>query len=222
MSNYIRSNKGPGNIGALNPTIGYPQQQPTGPQYNPYPAPPSMPQYPAYPAMPAMPVMPAYPRRGGFRGLLGLFGLGTEGSTPVWQRPWFPYAALAALGGVIYFVMRSKGGGLPEDALFRNPSRGAPPDDAPKMVQATYSLMTRSAEENGESVRSVEWSKSGSTWMIGDAKGRFGHIVTKPSGNIWVAYHRTGHGDRKLQPEEAANMARDFFGGESSYTEDYA
>lgn len=218
MSNYTRSNQGAANIGALNPTIGWPQQPavPQAPQYPAYPVQPAIPQYPV------MPQYPMYPKRGsGLRGLLGLFGLGTDG-TPVWQRPWFPYAMLGALGVGIYFIARSRGGNLPEDVLFRNPSTGAPPEDAPTMVQATYNLMTRSAEDNGESARSVEWSHTGNTWMIGDTKGRYGHIVTKPSGKIWVAYHRTSSGDKKLQPSEAADLARDFFAGGASYAEEAA
>lgn len=211
MSNYMRSNEGPGNIGALNPTIGYPQQ-PAMPQYNPYPTPPSMPQYP---------VMPVYPKSG-LRGLMGLLGLGTDDTTPIWQRPWFPYVALGALGLGIYYVMRSKGGGIPDESLFRNPSHGAPPKDAPQVVQSLYNLMVRSAEDNGESARAVEWAKQngGGTWMLGDAKGRYGHIVVKPKGKIWQPYHRTAHGDRKLDARQAADMARDFFDHDS--TEDYA
>lgn len=219
MSDYIRSNKGPGNIGALNPTIGYPQQpvQPAMPQYNPYPTPPSMPQYPA------MPAMPAYPRAGGIR---GLFGLGTDGTTPFWQRPWFPYAALGAIGLGVFWLMRSKDGGIPDESLFRNPSRGTPPADAPQVVQSLYNLMAKSAEDNGESAHSVEWAKQnghggqGGTWMIGDSKGRYGHIVVKPKGKIWQPYHRTGHGDRKLDARQAADMARDFFDHDQS--EDYS
>jgi hypothetical protein len=201
MSDYIRSNKGPGNIGALNPTIGYPQQ-PAAPRYSPYPAAPT----------PVMSTFPVYPKRGGLRGLMGLFGLGTEGTTPVWQRTWFPYAALGALGLGIFWVMRSKGG-IPDESLFRNPSRGTPPDDAPQVVASLYSLMVRSAEDNGESARSVEWAKEngGGVWMVGDAKGRYGHIVVKPKGEIWTPYHRTAHGDRKLDARQAADLARDFF-----------
>ncbi len=211
MSDYIRSNMGPGNIGALNPTIGYPQQQPA------MPAQPAMPQYPMYQSMPTF---PSYPRRGG--GLRGLLGLGTDGTTPFWQRAWFPYAALGALGLGIFWVMRSKGGGIPDESLFRNPSRGAPPADAPQVVQSIYNLMVRSAEDNGESAHAVEWAKqngAGGTWMIGDAKGRYGHIVVKPRGKIWQPYHRTAHGDRKLDARQAADMARDFFdqGSPSDY-----
>lgn len=217
MSNYSRSNQGAANIGALNPTIGYPQQpaQPAMPQYPAYPAQPAMPQYPAYPAMPQY---PAYPKRG----LRGLFGLGTDGVS-FWQQPWFPYAALGALGLGIFWLMRSKGGGVPEDVLFRNPSSGAPPSDAPQIVQSIYNLMVQSAKDCGESAKSVEWTKgsgTGSVWKIGDSKGRYGHMVFKPNGKIWQAYHRTGHGDRKLDAIQGADMARDFFDHEPSHSDE--
>jgi hypothetical protein len=168
---------------------------------------------PQYPAMPAMPAFPA--RKGVLRGLAGLLGLGTEGGTSVWSQPWFPYAALGALGVGIYFIIRSKGHeGVPTDVLFRNPSRSAPPEDAPTVVQSMYAMMIRSAEANGKSSKAVKWahgSGEDNVWMVGDADGDRGDIVMKPKGDHWQAFHRTGMGDRKMDGKEAADMARDFF-----------
>jgi hypothetical protein len=148
-------------------------------------------------------------------GFLGLLGLGVENGTSIWSRPWFPYAALGALGVGIYFLIRSRGReGVPTDVLFRNPSRSEPPEDAPLVVQSMYSMMVRSAKANGMSGKSVSWDHgtgSGNVWILTDADGDRGSIVMKPKGNHWQAFHRTGMGDRKLEGGEAADMGRDFF-----------
>ena len=105
MSNYERSNEGPGGISSLPATIGSPAR-PYAPQVPQYPA------APVYSAMPQYPAFPAFPKRTGvLRGLAGLFGLGTEG-TSFWSQPWFPYAALGALGVGIYWLVKSKGGSV--------------------------------------------------------------------------------------------------------------
>jgi hypothetical protein len=116
MSNYEHSNQGPGGISNLPPTIGSPAR-PYAPAY------PAMPAMPQYPVMPAIPQYPA--RKGVLRGLAGLLGLGVDDGTSIWSRPWFPYAALGALGVGIYFLVRSKGREkVPTDVLFRNPFVG--------------------------------------------------------------------------------------------------
>ena len=208
MSNYERSHEGPGGISSLPPTIGSPAR-PYAPQVPQYPA------APVYSAMPQYPAFPAFPKRTGvLRGLAGLLGLGTEGAG-FWSQPWFPYAALGALGAGIYFLVKSKGGeGVPTDVLFKNPHRSAPPEDAPTVVHSMYAMMVRSAEANGKSSKAVKWAQGTggeNVWMVGDADGDRGDIVMKPKGDHWQGYHRTGMGDRKLDGKDAADMARDFF-----------
>lgn len=207
MDNYERSNQGPGGIATLPPTIGSPARS-----YMPaYPTQPAIPQYPMYSAMPAFPA-----RKGVLQGLAGLLGLGTDDGTSIWSQPWFPYAALGALGVGIFLLMRSKSReGIPTDVLFRNPSRSAPPAESPQVLRSMYNMMVRSAHDHDMSRKSVRWSQGSGTeniWMIGDANGDRGDIVLKPKGDHWQAYHRTGHGDRKLEAREATDLAHDFFG----------
>ena len=211
MSNYERSNQGPGGISNLPPTIGSPVR-------NPGVGVPNAPKFPLAPARPYMPAIPQMPQRPGMmRGLMGLFGLGTDDGTSIWSKPWFPYAALGALGVGIYLLIKSKGHeGVPTDVLFRNPDnsgsgRSGVPEDAPTVVQSMYAMMARNAESNGVSLSRIGWKHAGNTWSLGDTQGDRGHIVMKPKGDHWQAFHKTGMGERSITGKDAADMARDFF-----------
>ncbi len=219
MSDYIRSNEGPGNIGALNPTIGYPQQQPAMPQYNPYPVPPSMPQYPAQPAM------QAYPRKSG--GLRGLLGLGTDGTTPFWQRAWFPYAALGALG---LFVLYCRSSSVGRAEFVRNgtpqPGRMLPRRSRGEMENLAITLrdlMVKSAKKNNqdpkriymEEVHNLKEPYGVDGWILGarrlrDDDGAISSI-TMAQKEEWPIVGLVGPYGDEIGGKLLLERARDFF-----------